>query len=742
MSRLGKIARRSFLFGSAAIAGGVAFGWYQYRQPHPNPIAGQGLAALNPYVLIDQHGVTVITPRAEMGQGVQSTLAALVAEEMDLDWDQLRIQHGPPGKAYYNSAALAEAVPYPPTDESWLPRTMRSFMDVPAKFLGLQLTGGSTSTPDHFDRMRAAGALARGALVQAAADRLGLPAEALTTEGGAVIAPDGTRIAYSDLAEAAAKVDLPETPPLRPRDRWRLLGRDLPRLDMVAKCTGTETYAIDMRRPGMRFATVRANPALGGALLGLDAAVAEAMPGVIRILRLEGAFAVVAETTWQAFQAADAVVADWGPATHPATSDAMERAVLGALAEASRDATPRDDGDAEAALAGGADFEANYVVPFLAHAPMEPQGAAALLDGGRLTVWAGTQFPTMARSVAAEVAGVEEAQVDLHTLAMGGAFGRRSEVDVIRQVVAVAQALPGTPILLTWSREEDMAHDMYRPMAVGRVRGQVKDGMVTALDFQTASPSLIASFAGRLGYPAMGPDSTITQGAWEQPYALPHFRVRGHRAPDAVPVGFWRSVGASQNAFFLDSAMDEMAHLAGVDPLLFRMRQMDHAPSIKVMEAVAELSGWGNTAAGRARGVAFSLSFGVPVAEVIEVEDSAEGLRLTGAWIAADVGLALNPRNIEAQLSGALVFGLSAAINGEITFKDGAVVEQNFWDYEPLRLAQCPPISVRVLQEGGSIRGVGEPGTPPAAPALANAIFALNGKRIRRLPMRHEIGFA
>lgn len=742
MSRLGTIARRSFLIGSAAIAGGVAFGWYQYRKPLPNPIAGEGLAALNPYVLIDQDGVTVITPRAEMGQGVHSTLAALVAEEMDLAWDQVRVQHGPPGNAYYNGAAMAEGVPFRPTDESWLAETLRGAMDIPAKFMGMQLTGGSSSMPDHFERMRAAGALARQALVQAAAQRLGVGTETLKTEGGAVVTADGTRIAYPELAVEAAALDLTDAPALRPQAEWKLLGRDLPRLDMVAKSTGTEAYAIDMRLPGMKFATVRANPAPEGGLVSLDSTAAAKLPGVIKIISLPGAFAVVAETTWAAFQAADAVVPQWGPAVHAPTSEEMEKQLLASFTEDALESTPRDDGDAETALAGGADFEADYVVPYLAHAPMEPQGAAALLENGKLSVWAGTQFPTMARSHAAEVAELEETAVDIHTLPMGGAFGRRGEIDVIRQVAAIAKEMPGTPVLLTWSREEDMTHDMLRPMAAGRIKAKLKDGMVEALDFQTAAGSLMASFFGRIGLPALGPDSTILQGAWEQPYALPNFRARGYRAPAGVPIGFWRSVGASQNAFFLDSALDELAHQAGADPMVFRMRQMDHAPSIKVMEAVAEMSGWGNSAPGRAKGVAFSLSFGVPVAEVIEVEETAQGIRLTGAWIAADVGIALNPRNIEAQLSGGMVYGLSAAINGEITFKDGAVVEQNFWDYEPLRLAQCPPIEVRVLAEGGKIRGVGEPGTPPAAPALANAIFALNGQRIRRLPMRHEIRLA
>jgi isoquinoline 1-oxidoreductase beta subunit len=302
--------------------------------------------------------------------------------------------------------------------------------------------------------------------------------------------------------------------------------------------------------------------------------------------------------------------------------------------------------------------------------------------------------------------------------------------------------MEGTPILLTLSREEDMTHDTYRPAALARVRGKVQDGRLVAFDFATCSSSVVESQAGRLGYSIPGPDGAIVQGAWEQPYRLPNHRVTGYRAPAMVPVGSWRSVGASQNAFFHESAIDELAALAGADPVAFRLAHIDHDPSRKVIEAVAEMSGWGSTTAGRAKGIAFCMSFGVPVAEVIEVSETPDGLRLTGAWIAADVGIALDPGNIEAQLQGAMIYGLSAAIRGEITVADGMVEQPNFWDYEPLRLRECPPISVRVLENLPHIRGIGEPGTPPAAPALANAIFALTGHRLRDLPFARSVTFA
>ncbi len=736
MGRARTIARRSFLIGSAAIAGGVAFGWYEYRKALPNPIKGQGLGVLTPYVLIDTQGVTIITPRAEMGQGTHTTLAALVAEELELDWTQVRVMHGPPGQAYYNGALLREGVPFKPTDQSWLAETTRDATDIPARFLGLQLTGGSTAIPDAFDKMRLAGATARQALIQAAARRLGLPTGQFRAESGTIVTPDGTRLPYADLAAEAASVALPDPPPLKPQADWRLLGKPQPRTDMLAKSTGTARYAIDIRLPGMVFASLRRNPAPGAGMVSHDAKQAQTLPGVLKIIPLDGGIAAIATTTWAAFQALEQTQITWDTPQTPVTSDLLTTDLSAAL-HADPESTPRNDGNAEAA-----DFTADYTVPHLAHATMEPMGAAAWLQDGKLQVWAGTQFPTMARTVAARAAGLPEDAVDLHTEFMGGGFGRRSECDFIRQAAALAKELSPTPVLLTWSREEDTAHDMYRPAAMARVRASVKDGTIDHFHLATASASIIASVAGRLDFPAMGADSSIVQGAWEQPYAFPNYRVTGHRATSRVPVGFWRSVGASQNGFFHDCAVDELAYLAGDDPLLFRMRQMNHEPSIQTLAEVSALSNWAQKTPGRAKGVAFALSFGVPVAEVVEIEDTAQGLRLTGAWIVADVGIALDPGIIQAQLSGGMVFGLSAAMTGQVTFAEGRPEQANYWDFDPLRMRQCPPITVRILESGAPIRGIGEPGTPPAAPALANAIFALTGKRIRTLPLNRSVTFA
>ena len=745
MSRIGTIARRGFLIGSVAVAGGVVFGVYKYRQPLPNPLlenADPGANALTPYLRIDAQGVTVITPRAEMGQGVQSTLAALVAEELDLPWNGLRFEHGPPGAAYYNEAGVKEGVPFSPLDQGMAASMMRGTMGVMAKFLAMQFTGGSSSMPDAFDKMRQAGALARWALVQAAAAEWKLPAEQLKTADGAVLAPDGRKLAYTALAPAAAKIALPDAVPLKPREQWRLLGQSMPRLDMVAKSTGTETYAIDVVEPDMVFAAVRKNPAIEAPLKSFDPAPALALKGVLKVVELPGGVAAVADNTWRALQAVQAVRCEWAAPVHVADTQALMGSITAAFDDKHQDSRMRQDGDVEAALRQAPVLQAEYRVPLLSHAPMEPPTAVARLREGRLDIWAGTQMPTLIRDRMAQLAGLEVSKVHLHVTAMGGSFGRRLEPDFIDQAVRLAMAVPGKAVKLTWSREEDLTQDAYRPAAVARLRGSTQGGKATALDVQVASLSVLASQGGRAGLALPGPDKLIADGTYEQPYGIPNYRATAYRAPASLPVSSWRSVGNSFNGFFMEGFIDELAQQAGADPLAFRLDLLTHEPSRQVLQAAAQLAGWDQPLAkGRGRGVAYHLSFGVPVAEVIEVTNTPAGIRIDRVCVAADVGTALDPRNIEAQLQGAVVFGLSAAMFGEITLANGAVEQKNFHQYESLRMHQSPRIEVKVLQTGGPIRGIGEPGTPPAAPALANAIFQATGQRIRELPLRKHIAF-
>ncbi|MCP5266111.1 MAG: xanthine dehydrogenase family protein molybdopterin-binding subunit [Burkholderiaceae bacterium] len=748
MGRLASIARRTFLVGSAAVGAGVVFGYWKYRQPLPNPLLEdlpEGQASLTPYVRIDDKGVTIIAPRAEMGQGVHTTLAALVAEELSLPWDAVRVEHGPASSTYYNAAVLEEGAPFAPTDEGWVAEHVREFMQVPARFLGMQITGGSSSIVDAYEKMRVAGAAARYALLEAAAARLGAPVASLRVADGAVHAPDGKRLRYPELASDATRVSLPAEPELKPRSDWQLLGKSLPRVDMHAKCTGRARFGIDVRPKGVLFASLRMNPHLGAAMKSFDASEAERMPGVRKVVPLAGGVVVVATNTWYAFRAAAAIRIEWAPAAYLASSEDMMAKVVSSFDEAHRDSRKRNDGDVDAAFSKGDGrvIEAQYEVPYLAHATMEPMNATAWLRDGRLDVWAGNQAPTQARADAARIADIDQSRVRIHTTMMGGGFGRRAEMDFVKYAVHVAKAMPGTPVQLTWSREEDTAHDFYRPMAVARLRATVGEGGPAALDLSVACQSVMSSQMGRIGMAMPGPDLTIVQGAWDQPYRIPNYRVTGYRVPEMLPVSSWRSVGNSQNGFFHECSIDEIAHATGRDPLKMRLDLIDHVPSRKVIEAVAEMSDWGGELPpGHARGMAFVLSFGVPTAEVIEVAVVDGRIRLVKAHAAADVGVALDPRNLEAQVQSGMVFGLTAAIQGAITVKGGRVEQSNFHDYGLMRLAQCPPIAVRILENGSRIRGIGEPGTPPAAPALANAIFAATGKRIRALPLSRHVDFA
>lgn len=747
MANWRKITRRSFLGLGIAFAGGAAFGVYKVNEIPPNPLqAADGAIPLNPWVIINPDGITVIAPRAEMGQGISTTLAALVAEELDVDWAKVRVLHGPPAQAYFNLGMAERMSNRPDYQIASEPKSHSAILEALPKILSLQMTGGSTGAIGGFVQMRLAGATAREALKAAAARRMGLAVDSLTTRDGMVIGTE--TIPYADLAAEAADL-VPEDVELRDPSTWRYVGKAMPRLDMVAKSTGTEVFGIDTWIPGMKFATVRMNPRRGGAMLGYDPTPALAVPGVEKVVDLGTGIAVVANTTWTAIQAAQLVDVKWDQADYPADSATMFDRITAAF-DTAPDSRLIDDGDVEADLAKGDVIEAEYRVPFLAHASMEPLNATAWLkDDGTAEIWCGNQAPILMRDACADALGLSSDRVTLHTPVMGGGFGGRT--DVVPAVLAslVAAALPGTPVKLTYSREEDMTQDFYRPAAIARLSGRVSDGKATALWGRTAAPSVARNALSRMvGFAPPGADRATVEGGFDQPYGLPNYRYDGHIADLTVPLGFWRSVGNSMNAFFLESFIDEMAIAAKADPLAFRLDLMlgTHAPSAKVLEAVRYLSGWDSLKRpGFGRGVAFCYSFGTPVAQVIEVQDQGGDIRMTRAFIACDPGLAMDPGIIEAQMSGAMIYGLSAAVRGAITFDDQQVVETNFYDYEPLRLNQVPAIEVQILQNNGAtghIGGVGEPGTPPAAPALANALFDLTGTRARELPLKKIFTFA
>jgi len=747
MGTLGKITRRAFMFGSAAIAGGVAFGYYKYHQQLGNPLKPQkGQATLNPYLLLTKDAITIITPRAEMGQGIHTTLAALVAEELDVDWQIIKTAHGPASGTYFNGA-ISGILPYPEYEESKMRETISGIMgEIGGKMMQMHLTGGSTSTKDAYVKMRIAGAGARQVLIQAAAQKWQKPASSLKTKDGFVIGPEGQKLSYYELAGEAANITPPSDPKLKDTSQWRYLGKNMPRVDMVEKITGTAQFGIDTKLQGMLFATVRMNPNLGAKMKSFDAKQAEKMPGVKKIVDMGNGIGVIAQNTWAAFQAAEAVSIEWEEAPYPKDTKAIVSDIEAALEAQSPSSTLRDLGDVNGKLKTAEKvIEAEYRVPFLAHATMEPMNATALYKDGELTVWAGNQAPVLVQQKAAEIVDLEPENVTVHTPYLGGGFGRRCEFDFSNYAAHLAKTMPGTPIKVTWSREEDMTHDYYRPAAVARFKGVMGKEGPTALKADIASPSVMQQMMTRyLGAPPPGPDRTLLDGSFDQPYAIQNYQVNGYIARTKVPIGPWRSVGNSFNGFFHESFIDELAVSQNLDPLTMRLNMtkgIDEA-SYKVLQAVGELAKWYEPApSGKGRGIAFNHSFGTPVAQIIQVAKEDDAIRIEKVWCAVDVGPALDPQNVKAQLMSGIIFGLSAAVKGEITFENGQVVEKNFDSYDALRMANAPEVEVKIVQNKSHISGIGEPGTPPSMPALANAVFNLTGQRIRTLPLRHEIEF-
>lgn len=755
MSKSGSTSRRAFLIGAAGIAGGVAVGYWYVARPYPNPlVAGlrKGEATFNPFVKIaSDNTITVIAPRSEMGQGISTTLAALVAEELDVPLAMLRVEQGPTSWAYYNDGVVEEA--FPITDDGFAAEIGRGVLKSIFKVLGLQATIGSSAARDGFERMRQAGAAARYMLMETAAKRLGVEAAQLRTREAVVIHDaSNSSWTYGELALDAAKTVPPASLHLKNRSDWKLLGKPQRRVDMHSKVTGAPIFGVDVMLPDMLFGTVRMNPVFWEKPAKADLSKAESVPGVVRIVALETSyghgFGVIAENTWAAFRAAELIEADWGESSYPGDSAAID----GALADALRSddlILARDDGDVDAALKdvpAARVLQADYAVPLLAHLCMEPQNATARYARGKLEIWAPNQLPTAVRYLSGAAIGLETEDVTVHTTFLGCGFGRR-EMDTTIYAAVMAKAVEGRPVKVIWSREEDIRHDLYRPPARSRLRARIgEDGLPDALDMKVASLSIVDSFMRRTfpSVPALGPDPTILQGLRDQPYSIPNYRVTGTKVDIGVPVGFWRSVGASYNCFFHECFLDEIAHASGLDPLAMRRRLMKDSPAaLAVIDRVAAMSRWGERLPeGKAKGCAFNLGFGSWVAQVVQVAQTNAGIRIEKAWIVADVGIALDPGIVESQLVSGAIFGLSSAMNQEITLTGGIVDQSNLHDFDALRISQCPDFEVAILENYPKMGGVGEAGVPPAIAALGNAVFALTGKRVRQLPLSKEVLFA
>ena len=723
MTATGSFSRRDFLKTGATAGAGLTIAIYLpgCRRGEPEA-AGAAVAAAQPtflpnaWVRVGPDGwTTVMVDRSEMGQGVTTSLPMLVAEELDADWRKVRIEQAPAAEEYINPA------------------------------FGLQGTGGSTSVRIGFKPLREAGAKARAMLISAAAATWGVDARDLKTEKGVVIGPGGKKLTYGALADKAATMPVPETVALKDPKDWKLIGTNVGRLDLVPKVTGKAGFGIDATAPGMLTAVVARPPVFGGKVKSFDATAAKASPGVKQVVQIGSGIAVVADGYWNAKKGRDALKVEWdnGPAGG-ASSESIRQKFVAMSSRAG--VTARNDGNAPAALARGAKrIEAVYEVPYLAHACMEPMNTAAHVRSDGVTVWSPTQFQMGrgigAKGIAAKVAGVPEEKVEVITTYLGGGFGRRFELDFVIEAVEASKAV-GAPVKVVWSREDDTQHDFYRPATYNKLAAALdKDGAPVAWTHRIVGPSIMARFEPVFGPLPKGIDGSSVEAAVDLPYELPNVKVEWVRADVGVPVGFWRSVGNSQNAFIVESFIDELAHAAGKDPYEFRRGLLEKHPRHKaVLELAAEKAGWGRPLPeGRARGIALQESFGSWVAEVAEVSVSPEGKpKVHRIVCAVDCGTVVNPDIVAAQMESAIVYGLSAALSGEITLKDGRVVQGNFDTYPVLRMSEMPVVEVHLVKNSEAPGGVGEPGTPPAAPAVCNAIFALTGKRVRKLPIRPD----
>ncbi|XYJ09035.1 molybdopterin cofactor-binding domain-containing protein [Telluria sp. B2] len=751
-------SRRRFLLGGLLGSGALLVGWGmqppRQRLHTAEPLAvAQGAVALNGWVVLNPDGtVSVVVPRSEMGQGVHTALPMLVAEEMDVALDQVRIAPAPIDKIFGNLTVLRENLPFHPDERGNVKDGTQWVLSKIGRELGIMFTGGSTSVKDAWAPMREAGAVARAMLVKAAAEDWKVPAAQLRTEDGFVIGRDGRRASYASLAARAAEVgagiDASDVKLKEPRD-FRLIGKAVPRRDTPGKVDGSARFGIDARPPGLLYAAVKMSPTLKGRVASFDAAKVKDLPGVTGVVDFSSALgapgapagagagvAVVARSWWQAKTAAAALPVTWNEGEGAALSSEAIFAGFAAALDKESGYTYFESGTQD--VEGVAKtVSAEYRAPFLAHATMEPVNCTAQVADGKVRLWASTQVPSIAVDVAAKVAGVAREDVSIDVMLLGGGFGRRLEGDMVAQAVAVAMQAGGKPVQLIWTREDDTTHDVYRPAALARFTARLDaQGRVLAWDNKSASGAIGHQYFPRnLGLPGVGPDKTTAEGEYDMQYEIANQRIAHVIVDSAVPLGYWRSVGHSHNAFFKEAFLDEVAHAAGQDPVSYRRALLARHPRhLAVLNEAVRAAG--EAPAGRAHGVALHQSFGSIVAQVAEVSVEGTDIRVHRVVCAVDCGIVVNPNIVAQQMEGAVVFGLSAALGGEITIRDGRVQQTNFGDYPVLRMDRAPLVETIIVPSAEPPEGVGEPGVPPVAPAVASAVFQLTGKRLRSLPLR------
>src|SRR5919198_5830462 len=707
-----RVSRREFLETATATGAGLVIG---FHLPATGRF-GTGPAAVAPFApnawlrINPDESVLVVVDRSEMGQGVTTSLPMLLAEELEADWSKVRIEFAPADKAYTNP------------------------------MFGMQGTGGSTRVRAAFLPLRKAGAAAREMLVTAAAQTWGVDKSQCRAERGAVIhEPSKRRLTYGRLAVKAATVPLPHDVPLKDSKDWKILGTRVHRLDTPVKVDGSAQFGIDVKQPGLLVAVVARSPVFGGKVKSFDATKAKAVPGVRHVVQISSGIAVVADGYWPAKKGRDALDLTWdeGP-NADVSSAAIAQLFAQRASQPGGGAVARHDGDPDTALpAAATKLDAVYELPFLAHATMEPMNCTAYVrPNGGVDIWAPTQFQTGAQGLGAKIGGVAPERVKVHTTYLGGGFGRRFELDFIAEALETSKAV-AAPVKVIWPREDDIRNAQYRPASRHDLRAGLDGaGKPAAWTHRIVAPSIMARV-----FPDTvknGLDGEAVEGAVGMPYGIPNVHVDYVLTDTGIPVGFWRSVNNSFNAFVVESFIDELAHAAKKDAYEYRRDLLGKAPRhLGVLNLAASKAGWSTPLpAGRARGIAVWKSFESYVAEVAEVSLEPDGTpRVHRVVCAVDCGPVVNPSIVEAQMESAIVYGLTAALWGEITLDKGRVQQSNFHNYQMLRLAQMPKVEVHIVPSSDSQGGVGEPGTPPIAPAVANAIFALNGKRIRKLPI-------
>ncbi len=676
-----------------------------------------------PFAMLDvlpTNDIVVRVAKSEMGQGVLTSLPMLIAEELGVELADIRVELAPGAMEYRDDR-------------------------------GGQITGYSSSVSGSFLPLRKLGAAAREMLVAAAAQHLRVEPTALRVRGRTIVDDaSGRAVSFADLLEQASLLPVPSKPRLTPQPDYRLLGRALPRTDTGNKVDGSAQFGIDVRVPGMRVAVLARSPTFGGSYLDIDDTAALAVPGVERVMPLQSGVAVVARDFWSAKRGRDALVVHWQRGTNSGRSSATHAAEFeaalskpGKLARAEGRLPERDLLGAAPTSQSADAHVAEYRLPFLAHAALEPLAATAHVQADRCDVWVGTQSPSRVQQWGAKLTGLPEDRIVVHTRTIGGAFGRRGEWDYYLEAIELSKLL-AVPVKLMWTREDDMQHDFYRPANASRLAaGLAADGRIEWLAGRVAAPSI-----NRRRSPAAlerGIDQSLVEGLFNHLYSIGNQRIDYHEVELGVPVGYWRSVGHSSNVFVLESFIDELAQRAGVDPLTYRLSMLDGEPRMRgVLEAAAAQAGWGRLVgqqrtAGRGQGIACAKSYGTYVAQVVEVAMTSTGLEIERVVCAVDCGQAVNPNIIEQQMHSGIIFGLTAALRGAITIANGAVVESNLHDYRLLGIQESPLIEVQIMPSSASPGGCGEPSTPVIAPALANAIFAASGKRYRELPLEPQL---